>query len=102
MSLHEDAAKGTRAETLLKSDIYRDAHESVRKAILEKWASSPVADREGQHELRLMLKLLDDLHGNVLSMVNTGKLATAQIQHENKLKEMAKKAAEGFSNLIGR
>lgn len=96
MTLYEQAAKGTRAELLLKSDVYRDANEIVRKAILEKWASSPISDREGQHELRLMLKLLDDLHGNIISMVNTGKLATAQIQHENKLQAAAKAALKGI------
>lgn len=95
MSLEQDEAKGSRAEQLLKSDIYRDAYQRVRQGIIEKWSESPVTDYEGQHELRLMLKLLDDLNGNIVSMVNTGKLARKQIEHENKLKAAAKAALQG-------
>jgi hypothetical protein len=102
MSLVVDVAKGTRAQQLLDSDIYRDALVGVRNGILEAWATSPIRDQEGQHELRLMLKLLDDLQGHIISMANTGKLAKAQIEHENKLKEMAKKAVDGLSSLIGK
>lgn len=102
MSLANDIAKGSRAEQLLKSDIYKEAHEKVRQGILDRWSESPVGDKDGQHELRLMLKLLDDLHGNVISMVNTGKMAAKQLEHENKLKEMAKKAVNGLASIIGR
>lgn len=102
MNLHDQLAKGTRAEQLLGSDVYRDGVKAVRQAILDTWAQSPIRDREGQHELRLMVKLLDDLEGHILSMVNTGKLAKAQIEQESKVKEMLKKAKQGLSSLVGR
>ena len=95
MNLSLDVATGSRAEQLIKSDIYQAAVGGVRKAIMDSWANSPIRDAEGQHELRLMLKLLDDLEGHIISMVNTGKLAQKQIEHENKLKEMAKRALSG-------
>jgi hypothetical protein len=100
MNLHADLEKGGRADQLIKSEAYQDAFKGVRQAILETWASSPIRDSEGQHELRLMLKLLEDLNGHIVSMVNTGKLAAAQIQHENKAKEMAKRAIEGISSVF--
>ena len=102
MNPHEQVAKGTRAEQLLGSDVYRDGVKGVRQAIFDTWASSPIRDHEGQHELRLMMKLLDDLEGHIVAMVNTGKLAKAQIEQENKLKEFARRAREGFGSLIGR
>jgi hypothetical protein len=98
MDLKADLAKGTRAEMLLKSDIYRESVGKVRQGIIDQWASSPIRDVEGQTTLRLMLKLLEDLEQNIVSMANTGKLAKAQIEHENKAKEMAKRAIEGISN----
>ena len=100
MTLQADLAKGTRAEMLLKSDIYRESVGKVRQGIMEQWATSPIRDVEGQTTLRLMLKLLDDLEQNIVSMANTGKLAKAQLENENKVKEMARRAIEGVSNIF--
>ena len=100
MNLHADLEKGSRAEALVRSEVYQEAFKGVRQAILETWANSPIRDTEGQHELRVMLKLLDDLNGHLVSMVNTGKLASAQIEHENKAKAYAKKVLEGVSSVF--
>lgn len=100
MTLEADIGKGTRADQLLKSDIYRESVGKVRSGIIEQWAASPIRDTEGQIKLRLMLKLLDDIEQNIVSMANTGKLAAAQLQQENKVREMAKKAASGVSNFF--
>lgn len=100
MSLETDIAKGSRAEMLLKSDIYRESVGKVRQGIIDQWATSPIRDIEGQTTLRLMLKLLEDLEQNIVSMANTGKLAAAQIKQENMLKEAARKVTEGVSNLF--
>lgn len=100
LNAQADLAKGSRAEQLMKSEIYQEAFKGVRQAILDTWAASPLRDTEGQHELRLMLKLLDDLNGHLVSMVNTGKMAAKQIEHENKVKEMAKKALGGVSSIF--
>ncbi len=96
MSLEGDISKGTRASFLLKSDIYQESVGGVRKAIMDLWAKSPIRDTEGQHELRLMLKLLDDLEGHIVSMANTGKLAQKQLEHEKTLKDRAKAALQGL------
>jgi ArsR family metal-binding transcriptional regulator len=47
-----------------------------------------------------MLKLLEDLNGHIVSMVNTGKLASAQIQHENKAKEYAERLLKGVASVF--
>jgi hypothetical protein len=100
MNLQADLEKGSRADQLIKSQAYQDAYNGVRQAILDTWANSPIRDAEGQHELRLMLKLLDDLNGHLVSMLNTGKLASKQIENENKAKELAKRALEGISSVF--
>ena len=102
MTLEAEAAKGTKARLLLESEIYKEAFTKTRQAIMDTWASSPIRDAEGQHELRLMLKLLDDVNGYIVSVANTGKLAQAQIEHENKAKEMAKRVFKGLGSLISR
>lgn len=81
-----EASRGGRADALLKSDIYQEAVGKVRNAIIDRWATSPVSDRDGQHELRLMLKLLNDLEGNIKTVADTGKLASIQIAQEQEKK----------------
>lgn len=100
MTPEQESARGTRAEQLLKSDIYRESVGKVRQGIIEQWSASPLRDREGHYALRVMLKLLDDLEQNIVSVANGGKVARAQIEADSKLKEMAKKAAQGLTSLI--
>lgn len=102
MSLEAELSKGLRAKQFIESEIYKDAFHKVRQGILDTWAESPIRDTEGQHELRLMLKLMDDINSNIVSMINTGKMAEKQIEQESKAKELAKKALNGLSSMIGR
>jgi hypothetical protein len=78
--LEAEVKKGDAAETLLETQAFKDAEQSVRAAIFDKWATSPLADIEGQHELRLMLKLLDDLLGNLRLAVSNGKFSCNELE----------------------
>lgn len=73
---------GTRAEYLM--DEMRPYFDMLRDAIIKQWESCPVRDKDGQNELKLMRKLLNDLEGNIKTVVDTGKLAKVQIERENK------------------
>lgn len=84
MSLEKDAEVGRQAEMLLDNPIYRDSMFAVRDAIITAWQASPIRDTEGQHELRLMLKLLGDLEANIKRVAETGKLAKLQIEQEKR------------------
>ena len=89
--LSADAARGARAKAVLESDIYREAHASVRQALLDKWEASPIRDVEGQHELKLMLKLLREVEKFMQEAVTSGKLAEIQLERENTLRARARK-----------
>jgi len=91
MSNEADVSRGTRAKTLYESEPFRDAMNSVRAAIIDKWANSPIADIDGQHELRLMLKIHGDFEQNLISVINSGKMAEHTILAEAKVKEAKKK-----------
>ena len=92
MSLEQEISDGARADRLMKE--LSPFMGMVKEAIIEKWEASPVADREGQHELRLMLKLLNDLQANIKTTIETGKMAQIQIEQESKLTKF--KRAVGF------
>lgn len=85
-----EMSRGAKAEALLNDEIFKDALDSVEKAIVDKWRDSPVMDKDGQHELRLMLKAFLDVKKNIEEHVRTGKLATAQFNEESRLKRIKK------------
>lgn len=94
MSLEQDVSKGNKAERIL-SDL-SPYFDTVEAAILNKWATSPIADLNGQHELRLMIKLLGDVKANLKTAIDTGKLAKVTIERDN-LIDKAKNAVRRFA-----
>lgn len=101
-NLHLELERGGRADALLNNDIYKESVGKVRQGIHDAWAAAPLRDVEGQTNLRLMLKLLDDLEKNIKQVAQTGKMASIQIETENKVKEAARRAMKGLGSLVGK
>lgn len=93
MSLNDDLQRGRIAEALLENEVYVDSIAAVREAIIRQWESCPVRDVEGQHELKLMLKLLNDLTGNIKTAMETGKLAKIEVERDSKLSRFLRKVS---------
>lgn len=72
--------EGYKAELLLDNPVYKDAMLKVKEAIITAWENAPIRDKDGQNELKLMLKLLKDLDANIKTVAETGKLAKIQIE----------------------
>ena len=85
MNAEQEIVRGLQAQSILDSEIYKECVNQVREAIISQWEASPIRDREGQHELRLMLKLLNDLQANIKTVADTGKLAKIQIERDKTL-----------------
>lgn len=83
--------KGAKAKTVLESEAFQDASNAVRNAILEAWENCPIRDREGAHELKLMLKLHSDLLGHLRKAVDDGKFAAEELKRD---KTFSQKLAE--------
>ena len=94
MDTQTELDRGFKAQQLLDNEIYQESIQTVRDAIIAQWSESPIRDHEGQHELRLMLKLLNDLTANIKTVADTGKLAQIQVERESKFKHV--KRAVGF------
>lgn len=77
---------------MLETEAFKRATDSLKQAIFDKWAHSPIADHEGQHELRLMLKLLDDLMGNLKVAVANGNFAEKDLEIKRTWVQNAKRA----------
>ena len=82
MRLEETSYKGRRAAEIIENPVFKEAWDGLRQAIHDKWESCPVRDVEGQHELKLMLKLMGDLESNLKHFINDGKIADVEISNE--------------------
>lgn len=80
MTKEAEITTGTRAQRLLEDEVLTKAFEDVRLAIIERWESAPLRDSEGHHELKLMLRLLSDVRGNLELAVHNGKLAAEALR----------------------
>jgi hypothetical protein len=84
MSLEKDSEKGLEAQQFLNNPVYIEAVRALRSTIHTAWENAPIRDVEGQHELKLMLKLLNDLEANIKRVVNDGKIAQIEIERQKK------------------
>lgn len=89
-NLPHEMNRGAKAEALLNNEMFKEALNHVESQILEKWKNSPVGDKDGQHELRLMLKSFQEFRKFLEEAINTGKLASFQAEHESRLQKMKK------------
>lgn len=88
--------EGREASDLLESPAFKRATESLRQAIMDKWAASPIRDVEGQHELRLMIKLLDDLIGNLKQAVFDGTFTEKDLEIKRSAVDAIRRAAKAL------
>lgn len=77
-----EIARGEQARQVIENELYKEAFGSVREGIIQAWEAAPQRDIEGQHELKLMLKLLTDVQKNIERVMTTGKMAKIQVERE--------------------
>ncbi len=90
MNLHQEIHNARDAQNLIENEQFKAAFNSIRAGIIEKWRSCPVRDIEGQHELKLMDKLLNDLEGYFKTVIESGKMAEFQLESEKKVAKLNK------------
>lgn len=95
MSKDADIERGARAERLLNDPAMTQAFADVEAAIIERWRLAPMRDREGAHELKLMLKLLGDVRANLEQALSDGKLAVAELR-QNERRALSPAEWRGF------
>ena len=88
MSVSEEIRRGEQARQLIENELYKEAIDKVKQGIIDKWMSAPLRDREGHHELKIMLKLLDELTGYINTTMETGKLARIQLDGDRRMEKL--------------
>lgn len=91
MDSKEEIFRGEQAKNIIENRIYKESWQKVREGIITAWESAPVRDKEGQHELKLMLKCLKDVQNYMENVVMTGKMAKIQVEKGNFVSNMFRK-----------
>lgn len=76
--------RAAKAQNILNDDVFQQAFENTRMAIFQKIEATPLRDHEGLHELRVCLKLLQDVKANLTATMNDGKVAEFNIAQQKR------------------
>jgi Arc/MetJ-type ribon-helix-helix transcriptional regulator len=88
--LRKQMEEGARAKSVLDDSAYQNASKAVREAILEAWESCPIRDRDGAHELKLMLKIHRDIEAHMRKAVEDGRFASEELKQDRTFSERLK------------
>jgi|TARA_R100000700_G_scaffold23695_1_gene30543 hypothetical protein len=79
MELEKEQKRGHRAKQILEDEIFAEAVKRVSDELDLEWINSPVRDTEGREKIYMMKKMLNVLLVQLRSVMETGKLASKQI-----------------------
>jgi|TARA_E500000318_G_scaffold107000_1_gene115677 hypothetical protein len=79
MEKEKEIQKGNRAKQILEDEIFAEAVKRVSDELDLEWINSPVRDTEGREKIYMMKKMLNVLLVQLRSVMETGKLASKQI-----------------------
>ena len=86
-TLRKQMEEGVRAKSVLTDDAFVKAYGAVRAAIVEQWEQCPIRDREGAHELKLMLKIHTDLGKHLQKAVDDGRFAAEELKKDKTISQ---------------
>lgn len=90
MTLEGRIYNADRAREVLENEAFQQVFADAKQEITEQWTKSPARDQEGREKLWLMLSLLNKLEAMLQSSLDSGKLAKAELQHQQTMLERAK------------
>lgn len=90
MEIGERIYNGNRAKEVLENECFQWAFEEIKREITEQWQQSPARDSAGREELFKFLKIADKFKLMLTTTLETGKLATAEIERQKSMLERAK------------
>jgi len=79
MDKEKEIQRGQQAKRILEDPIFVEALQKVSQELDQEWINSPIRDTEGREKIYMMKKMLNVLHVQLQSVLETGKLASKQI-----------------------
>jgi hypothetical protein len=80
MTRDEEMGRARRAEVLLSDPLIVEAFQAVEDEAMRQWRASVAKDNGDRERIWLIVKLLDRVKGHLRAVIETGKLADAQVK----------------------
>ena len=82
--------RARQAQEITEHPLFVEAMEKYKTRLMDEWAASPARDKEGREHLWLMVKTVSVVEGHLKELMQTGKLATIQLEQRKSLMQRAK------------
>jgi hypothetical protein len=89
--IHKELSRAQHAKELLENELIIEAFAKLENGIVDAWKAAPSRDIDGQHKLKLMCNLLQQLKTYLQDIIETGKMAKIQLEDEIKKQSRKKK-----------
>ena len=80
MTPEQAIIRGEGARRILDDQIFRESMDKLEADICEAWAQMPIRDKEGQHELLLMMQTARKFKALLQTILQTGEYEKSQLQ----------------------
>lgn len=87
MTLEERIYSGNRAREILENEVFAQAMADIKQEVINQWQQSPARDSEAREKLWMMLKLAEKLEACIKTTLDTGTLASLEVDHKRTLRE---------------
>ena len=78
------------AREVMDNQVYQEAFSSLKADLMRAWESSPARDREGREQLWHAVHLLGRIEQHLQQAMETGRMASLQLQQERSRMEQLK------------
>jgi hypothetical protein len=85
MTEHEEVFRGENAKRLLNDKLFKEALETVRKEILQKWEETPARDSDAREWLWKLHQASLRFEGIFKGYIDSGKIASDSLRHKESL-----------------
>ena len=76
--------RARQAQDIVEHPLYQEAVETYRHRLMDEWVASPARDQEGREKIWLMIKTAEAVERHLKEIMETGKLATIQMDRRKK------------------
>ena len=79
--------RARQAQEITEHPLFVEAMEKYKTRLMDEWAASPARDKEGREHLWLMVKTVSVVEGHLKELMQTGKLATLQLEQKKSVRD---------------
>ena len=91
--LQKEQNRANSAREVTEHPLYLEAFEVYTQRLTTQWAESPARDKEGREALWLMLKTAQAVQNHLAQIMETGQLASLQLEQKRSMLDRARQWA---------